>query len=138
MGIGVAVVCCSGCVSTRTRPNGPARVVIERASLEAIRQETIEVFADQSYKVARDETGALVFERAPTQRERSLWGRIGDDQFRMRVKVRFEIFRDVDVLIKADAYVVRGAFDSEQKLEPVTRHPCQALLDRVKKNLAPR
>jgi hypothetical protein len=129
----VSLLLLSGCLSTHPGSSSLAYVDIESSGADAIRAETLRVFADDGYRLADEPSGHLVFEREATQRDQVLFGRYGEQRLTMGVIVSIEPRRQGGCLVRADAYTLHD--DREDKVPWVGRRPYQDLLNRVKASL---
>lgn len=123
----------AGCVSNDLGSSSLAWVEIPSEGADAVRKETIQVLADDSYQLVGETDRLMTFEREATQRDRVMYGRTGE-QLAMRVVVSVEAERWGGCLVRADAYVLRDQ-DATPVLRIARRH-YQDLLNRVKTNLA--
>ena len=130
-----ALIITGGCLSTLPGSSNFADVVIEGASIQAIRNATERVFSADHYTRQSSGEGNLVFVRDGTSQDKLRYGRYGETLF-MRVEVALEPHGVDSILVRADAYAVRGdsGFDT-QKLLKMVRGPYQDLLDSVKETL---
>ena len=123
----------TGCLSDNPGSSSLAYIDIESHGADAVRAETVRVFADDNYRLVGDAAGRLIFEREATQRDRVLFGRYGDEQVIMRVTVSIAPRRQGGCLLRSDAYAVRDG--SEEPISRVARRPYQDQLNRVKASL---
>ncbi len=130
-----ALVITGGCLSTHTGSSSLAYTLIEGASIQAVHNATERVFTAADYTLQSSAEDRMAFIRDGTSQDQLRYGRYGETLF-MRVEVALEPQGVDSILVRADAYAVRGdsGFDTVKLLKMV-RGPYQDLLDSVKETL---
>ncbi len=132
MGLGLTMLLSAGCMSSHAGSSSLAHRVIQKASPELVHQTTIRIFRENAYTLATDDgAGKLVFERDATRNDRVRWGRYGEQSMRMRVDVGMEPYSKNDILMRADAYIIRPR--GAEKVTYMGRRPYKKLLKKVDK-----
>jgi hypothetical protein len=122
----------AGCMSSHPGSVSMAYVEIEGVSMDKVVMATKTAFEGEFYVLTGATEGTLVFERDATRADRTRWASYGE-ALRMRVKVYVERMGQSKILVRADAYALRGSRHREDKLLRMARHPYENLLDDVKK-----
>jgi hypothetical protein len=130
---GASLLLMTGCLSTDAGSSSLAYVNIASGNAEAIRAETVRVFADDGYQLISGPSEPQTFEREGTQRDRVLYGNYLDKQLVMRVVVSLDPRRQGGFVLRADAYDVHDGH--AEKVPWVGQRPYKDLLNRVKASL---
>ncbi len=126
----------SGCQIFHPGFTSMAFVEIEKTSLAAVHAATVTVFKQDGYKVLWSKPEKIVFVREATLDDRLRYARY-EESLRMRVELSLERYGEGSVLVRAEAYAVRGESSrSEVKVLRAARRPYMALLRRVKESVA--
>ncbi len=130
-----ALALLSGCQIFHPGFTSMAFVEIEKASFQAVHAATVKVFKEDGYQVLWSKPEKLVFVREATLDDRLRYARY-EESLRMRVELSLERYGEDGVLVRAEAYAVRGESGrSEVKVLRAARRPYMALLRRVKENI---
>jgi hypothetical protein len=114
-----------------------AFVEIEKTSFQAVHAATVKVFKEEGYQVLWSKPEKLVFVREATLDDRLRYARY-EESLRMRVELTLERYGEDGVLVRAEAYAVRGdSGRSEVQVLRVARRPYMELLRRVKTSMTP-
>ncbi len=124
----------AGCLSDNPGSRSIAYVDLPTANADAIRAAAVRVFANENYKLARQNERQMEFERAGTQRDSVLFGRYESDLV-MRIVVIIEPRRQGGYLVRADVYAVNSG--DETKVLRMARRPYQNLLEQIKVRVEP-
>jgi hypothetical protein len=125
----------SGCQIFHPGFTSMAFVEIEKTSLETVHAATVTVFKQEGYKVLWSKAEKIVFVREATLDDRLRYARY-EESLRMRVELSLERYGEDGVLVRAEAYAVRGESGrSEVKILRAARRPYMELLRRVKENV---
>jgi hypothetical protein len=127
-----ALALLSGCQIFHPGFTSMAFVEIEKASFQAVHAATVKVFKEDGYQVLWSKPEKLVFVREATLDDRLRYARY-EESLRMRVELSLERYGEDSVLVRAEAYAVRGdSGRSEVKVLRAARRPYMELLRRVK------
>ena len=125
-----ATVLFSGCMLTHPGATSLAYVEIKGASIECVRETTVQVFAADYFKVKSADEQGFVFIREATLNDRLQYARYDEDLY-MRVDVTFEPYGPSAILVRADAYAVSGG-DYTTKLLRIARRPYMKMLRNIR------
>ena len=125
-----ATVLFSGCMLTHPGATSLAYVEIKGASIECVRETTVQVFAADYFKVKSADEQGFVFVREATLNDRLQYARYDEDLY-MRVDVTFEPYGPSAILVRADAYAVSGG-DYTTKLLRIARRPYMKMLRNIR------
>lgn len=125
-----AALALTGCMLTHPGGTSMAYIEIKGASLERVRETTVQVFGAERYQVEASQANGFVFVRAATLNDRLQYARYDESLF-MRADVTFEPFGPDTILVRADAYAVSGGA-TETKLLRLARRPYMKMLRSVR------
>jgi hypothetical protein len=131
----------SGCHSTPHVPSSRlAAVLIEGHSVSEVETATQAIFKDDSYELAKQKPGELVFEKEGSNMDTLVYGDWSQKKVWERVKSYVRLLEDQkQVLLDCDVFMVIDLgdprFEEPHKLTSVHHKHYQKLLEAVKKRL---
>jgi hypothetical protein len=126
-----AALLIAGCQLTHPGSSSLAFIEIKGVPMERIRESVIQVFAEESYKVALPGRSWIVFTRDGTLNDRLQYGRY-EESLTMRVEVSLGTYED-GVLVRLDAFALQGGeARGSVRVSKLVRRPYMRLLERVK------